>query len=122
MTVSRRRFLQSVAGGAAAAWAAGPQAWAFKPVDVKNPLGSYPQRDWERIYLDQYRYDGKFPWICHPNDTHMCRMMAYTRNGVMIRAEQNYDHQRAGDLWRPRGNPLHVGVRRENPTARARRD
>ncbi len=111
MSLSRRRFLQAMGAAGAAAWSGHRKAWALRPLSVDNPLGSYPCRDWEKVYLDQYRYDGKFTWICHPNDTHMCRMMAYTRNGVMIRAEQNYDHQRAGDLygnsatvaWNPRG-------------------
>jgi len=91
--------------------APGPQAWAFTPVSVDNPLGRYPDRDWERVYRDQYAYDGSFTWICAPNDTHMCRMRAFVRNGVMLRSEQNYDHDRCGDLygnkataaWNPRG-------------------
>ena len=78
-----------------------------------NPLGSYPNRDWEKIYLDQYRYDSTFTWVCGPNDTHMCRLRAFVRNGVMVRSEQNYDHERCGDLygnhatnaWNPRGCP-----------------
>jgi nitrate reductase alpha subunit len=76
-------------------------------------LGSYPDRGWEKIYLDQYRYDSTFTWVCAPNDTHMCRLRAFVRNGVMIRSEQNYDHDRYGDLygnkatksWNPRGCP-----------------
>jgi nitrate reductase alpha subunit len=93
--------------------AAGPQSWAFQPVSVENPLGTYPDRGWEKIYLDQYRYDSTFTWICAPNDTHMCRLKAFVRNGVMIRSEQNYDHDRYGDVygnratkaWNPRGCP-----------------
>ena len=65
------------------------------------------------MYLDQYRYDDTFTWICAPNDTHMCRLRAFVRNGVVIRSEQNYDHDRCGDLygnratkaWNPRGCP-----------------
>lgn len=91
--------------------APGPQAWAFDPLKIENPLGSYPNRDWERVYRDQYRYDDTFTWVCAPNDTHMCRLRAFVRNGVMLRSEQNYDHDRAGDLygnkatkaWNPRG-------------------
>jgi nitrate reductase alpha subunit len=87
--------------------------WAFQPLNVDNPLGSYPDRGWEKIYLDQYRYDDSFTWICAPNDTHMCRLRAFVRNGVMIRSEQNYDHDRYGDMygntatkaWNPRGCP-----------------
>ncbi|MCH8135764.1 MAG: molybdopterin-dependent oxidoreductase, partial [Proteobacteria bacterium] len=79
--------------------------------DIENPLEFYPDRDWEKVYLDQYSYDDSFTWICAPNDTHMCRLRAFVRNGVMIRSEQNYDHDRYGDLygnrttqsWNPRG-------------------
>jgi nitrate reductase alpha subunit len=113
MEVSRRRFLESCLAVGGGLLAAGPQSWAFAPVDVANPLGAYPDRDWEQIFLDQYRYDESFTWICAPNDTHMCRMRAFVRNGVMIRSEQNYDHDRYGDLygnratkaWNPRGCP-----------------
>ena len=114
MTVSRRHFLKScLAAGGSSLLAHGAQAWAFGPVSVENPLGAYPDRGWEKIYLDQYHYDRTFTWICAPNDTHMCRMKAFVRNGVMIRSEQNYDHDRYGDLygnkatksWNPRGCP-----------------
>jgi len=114
MEISRRRFLEaclSTTGGVLLA--TGPQAWAFTPVSVENPLGTYPNRDWEKVYLDQYRYDSTFTWVCAPNDTHMCRLRAFVRNGVMLRSEQNYDHDRCGDLygnkatkaWNPRGCP-----------------
>lgn len=113
MSVSRRQFLESCMATGGSLLAAGAQAWAFQPLNVENPLGSYPDRGWEKIYLDQYRYDDSFTWICAPNDTHMCRMRAFVRNGVMIRSEQNYDHDRYGDLygnhatkaWNPRGCP-----------------
>lgn len=113
MDISRRRFLETCAAGGGILLASGPQAWAFQPVSVENPLGAYPDRGWEKIYLDQYRYDSTFTWICAPNDTHMCRLRAFVRNGVMIRSEQNYDHDRYGDLygnkatkaWNPRGCP-----------------
>jgi len=80
---------------------------------IENPLEHYPDRGWESIYRDQYAVDRTFTWICAPNDTHMCRMRAFVRNGVMLRAEQNYDGDRCGDLygnkttaaWNPRGCP-----------------
>ena len=100
-----------MAAGGGVFLAPGPQAWAFEAVSVDNPLGAYPHRDWEKVYLDQYRYDSTFTWVCAPNDTHMCRLKAFVRNGVMLRSEQNYDHDRCGDLygnkatkaWNPRG-------------------
>jgi nitrate reductase alpha subunit len=113
MDITRRRFLETCTAGGGILLAAGPSAWALQPVSVENPLGAYPDRGWEKIYLDQYRYDSTFTWICAPNDTHMCRLRAFVRNGVMIRSEQNYDHDRYGDLygnkatkaWNPRGCP-----------------
>lgn len=113
MEISRRRFLELCGIGGGVLLASPVQSWAFQPLSVENPLGSYPDRAWEKIYLDQYRYDDSFTWICAPNDTHMCRMRAFVRNGVMIRSEQNYDHDRYGDMygnkmtkaWNPRGCP-----------------
>jgi len=114
MEVSRRRFLEScLAASGSALLATGARGWALSPVSVENPLGTYPDRGWEKIYLDQYHYDSTFTWICAPNDTHMCRLRAFVRNGVMLRSEQNYDHDRCGDLygnkatkaWNPRGCP-----------------
>ncbi|HSL27140.1 MAG TPA: molybdopterin-dependent oxidoreductase, partial [Acidimicrobiia bacterium] len=76
-----------------------------------NPLLTYPNRDWERIYRDQYAYDESHTVICAPNDTHMCRLRAFVRNGVVTRLEQNYDGGNYGDPqgnrstvhWNPRG-------------------
>jgi len=113
MTISRRKFLETCAAAGGLLLSAGPRSWALEPLNVENPLGAYPNRDWEKVYLDQYQYNDAFTWICAPNDTHMCRLKAFVRNGVMIRSEQNYDHDRCGDLygnkatkaWNPRGCP-----------------
>jgi nitrate reductase alpha subunit len=80
---------------------------------VPNPLLSYPNRGWERIYRDQYAYDSTFTFVCAPNDTHMCRLRAFVRNGVVTRIEQNYDGGSYSDPqgnrstvhWNPRGCP-----------------
>ena len=78
---------------------------------IENPLETYPFRDWEHVYRDQYAYDDSFTFICSPNDTHACRLRAFTRNGVIQRIEQNYDVGRYADQlgntasvkWHPRG-------------------
>ncbi len=112
--LSRRGFLQMIGVGTCVL--AGPMdvLGALAPLqDIENPLDHYPNRGWESVYRDQYRYDRTFTWICAPNDTHMCRMKAFVRNGVMVRSEQNYDNDRCGDLygnnasvaWNPRGCP-----------------
>lgn len=110
----RRRFLQAL--GMGTVWALAPTQLlhALTPLaGIENPLDYYPDRDWEKVYRDQYRYDRSFTWICAPNDTHMCRMRGFVRNGILVRSEQNYDHGRYTDLygnhvgpsWNPRGCP-----------------
>ena len=113
--VSRRDFLR-IAGmtGVMGAVLTSP-AYAFlKPiVGVDNPLDVYPDRDWEKVYRDQYRYDSSFTFVCSPNDTHSCRVRAIVRNGIVTRTEQNYDVQKYQDLygnnatinWNPRMCP-----------------
>ena len=114
MNVSRRQFLAAGGAGLIAWGARGLSLAALAPIiEVGNPLESYPSRGWEKVYRDQYRYDGSFTWVCSPNCTHECRLRAFTRNGVVLRAEQNYDQHRITDLyglkathhWNPRGCP-----------------
>ena len=77
MFVSRRQFLK-VTTGTVAAVALADKALALTAlqpvVEVGNPLGEYPDRAWERVYHDQYRYDSSFTSVCSPNDTHACRV------------------------------------------------
>ena len=107
MFLTRRQFLKTTAGTIAAV-AIADQALALtalQPViEVGNPLGEYPDRSWERVYHDQYRYDSSFTYCCAPNDTHECRVRAFVRNGVVMRVEQNYDHQTYEDLYGNRGS------------------
>ncbi|KAA0237090.1 nitrate oxidoreductase subunit alpha [bacterium] len=104
MKLSRRGFLKLGTGtavGATALYLETHLAFLQSSTGIENPLAQYPARDWERIYRDQYRYDSSFAFICAPNDTHMCRLRAFVRNGVVMRIEQNYD----GDAYRdPQGN------------------
>ncbi|MEP0842378.1 MAG: molybdopterin-dependent oxidoreductase [Phycisphaerae bacterium] len=94
---SRREFL--IGGGALAAGLGWPlKSLAFRP-EIANPLGHYPARDWEKVYRDQYRYDATFSWVCSPNDTHACRVLAYTRNGVITRMGSQYDCEHYADLY-----------------------
>ena len=113
--LTRRTFLKLSGGAAATAvLMSSPAALALRrlqPIAIANPLEDYPNRDWERIYRNQYAYDGTFTYVCSPNDTHACRLRAFTRNGVVARIEQNYDVGRYSDLlgnkatehWNPRG-------------------
>ena len=111
--LSRRTFLKLSAGTLAAVSAASILDLAFleEITDIPNPLESYPDRDWEKVYLDQYHYDDSFTFICAPNDTHNCRLRAFVRNGIITRMEQCYDSGDVDDLygnkltplWNPRG-------------------
>ncbi len=101
MKLTRRKFLGIAATGAGLVLA--DKAFAFqalKPaVEVGNPLDTYPDRGWEKIYHDQYRFDRTFTYICSPNDTHACRVRAFVRNGVVMRLEQNYDSGKIKDIY-----------------------
>jgi nitrate reductase alpha subunit len=109
--MDRRQFLQSTLASFAGTGLLAPKLWGLEPVSIENPLGIYPNRDWEQVYRDQYRTDSSFTWVCAPNDTHNCRMRAFVRNGVVIRSEQAYEGGTCKDLygnsdtvhWNPRG-------------------
>ena len=114
MKLTRRTFMKVAGGVTAAVSIPMRNALAFKAlkpaVEVDNPLDSYPDRNWEDVYRNQYKYDRSFPFVCSPNDTHQCRVRAFVRNGVVIRVEQDYEHQDYGDIegrtpqrsWNPR--------------------
>lgn len=97
---TRREFLQTggVFVGATALLGWPLRSLAFRP-DIENPLAFYPAREWEKIYRDQYRYDGSFSWVCSPNDTHACRVLAYTRNGVITRMGTQYNYENYSDIY-----------------------
>jgi len=116
MPIDRREFVKGAAaavGGAAVAIAGSSLALdLLRPLpDIPNPLDYYPERDWEQVYRDQYRYDSSFTFVCAPNDTHNCRLRAFVRNGVIVRVEQAYDVTTYEDTygnrptanWNPRG-------------------
>src|SRR5881397_2899362 len=110
MFLTRRQFLKASAGTITALAIADKALalTALQPViEVGNPLGEYPDRSWERVYHDQYRYDSSFSYVCTPNDTQACRVRAFVRNGVVMRVEQNYDHQTYEDLYGNRGTFAH---------------
>src|SRR5262245_28330426 len=67
--------------------------------EIANPLAAYPNRDWEKLYRNQYAYDRAFSWVCAPNDTHNCRITAHVRNGVIVRLGEDYDVARYSDIY-----------------------
>ena len=107
--LSRRDFLQTLsAAGFGALAASATTAWALDA--VTNPLASYPDRGWERVYRDLWKYDSKYTFTCAPNDTHNCLLNAYVRQGVITRIGPTMKYGEAKDLagkgsshrWDPR--------------------
>ena len=106
--MTRREFLKlsGLTGMGLALLSKGLPLWALEPVEeIENPLAYYPNRNWEKIYRDQYRYDRAFSWVCSPNDTHACRVQAYVRNGIVVRIGSQYDYQNYADLYGNKATP-----------------
>lgn len=113
--MDRRRFLRTtgIATAGAAAIAAGlldveralalgdpPQLVALQRiVRVENPLKSYPERGWEKIYRDLFAEDSSFAFLCAPNDTHNCYLKAYVKNGYIVRIGPSYGYGKATDIY-----------------------
>ena len=90
MTLTRREFLKISAATVTALSTLGSRGLSLSnlgPIIVGNPLDYYPERDWEKVYRDQYSYDSSYNWVCSPNDTHCCRIRTFVRNGIAIRQE-----------------------------------
>lgn len=107
--LSRRDFLAAVSGAGFAAFVRSvSQAWQLEA--VTNPLASYPNRDWEEVYRDLWRYDSTFTFLCAPNDTHNCLLRAYVGSGIVTRIGPTMRYGEAEDLdgrrtthrWDPR--------------------
>ena len=99
---NRRQFLfQLTLAGAGAATV---NSWAqdavqnIEPLTIDNPLGSYPNRDWEQLYRDLYKSDSTFTFLCAPNDTHNCLLNAHIKNGVVTRISPTFGFSKATDL------------------------
>src|SRR5262245_40935053 len=99
--LSRRDFIQrsGLVGAGLAAAQMLPLRFLQAAADVNNPLEFHANRDWERLYRNQYAYDRAFSWVCAPNDTHNCRITAHVRNGVIIRMGEQYDVGTYVDLY-----------------------
>jgi len=107
--LSRRDFLRAAgAAGFAGLIASATKAWGLEA--VANPLAAYPDRDWERVYRDLWKYDSTFTFLCAPNDTHNCILNGFVRSGVVTRIGPTMRYGEATDLegnrathrWDPR--------------------
>lgn len=115
---SRRKFIRNISLAALGAFALNQldaknfnQAFAlFDPVDIKNPLAAYPDRNWEKTYRDLWKYDSEFTFLCAPNDTHNCLLKAHVKNDTVVRIAPSYGFSKAEDKqlnqasarWEPR--------------------
>ncbi len=107
--IDRRQFLKAAqAAGFGALIASANRAWGLQA--PSNPLASYPDRSWEKVYRDLFKYDSTFHFLCAPNDTHNCLIKSFVRSGVMTRLGPSMRYGEATDLqgnrttnrWDPR--------------------
>lgn len=96
---SRRDFLKWSLAGVAGLAVSSPKLAFLQPVSIENPLGEYPNREWEKLYRDKFRYDSIFTFTCAPNDTHNCLLRAYVRNGIIVRVGPTYAFGNAVDAY-----------------------
>ncbi|TAN58868.1 molybdopterin oxidoreductase, partial [bacterium] len=59
----------------------------------------YPDRDWEKIYRSQFKYDSTYHFLCAPNDTHNCLLKAYVKNDIITRIGPSYGYGKAKDIY-----------------------
>jgi len=107
--ISRREFMARIsAAGFGALVASTTTAWGLEA--ITNPLAVYPNRDWEKVYRDLWKYDSRYTFTCAPNDTHNCLLNAHVRQGVITRIGPTMKYGEAVDLlgngtshrWDPR--------------------
>ena len=104
--LKRRSFLRMLAGGALTLAATPLMAEVFKdvfnkfePVSIDNPLAHYPNRGWEKVFRDIWKYDYEYSFVCAPNDTHECLLRAHVKNGVVIRIAPTFNYHKAKDIY-----------------------
>jgi len=98
--ITRREFLRLSLTSLAGIIISEPLLASLKFIpEIDNPLDFYPERDWEKIYRDQFRYDYTFHFLCAPNDTHNCLLKAYVKNGVITRIGPSYGYGKAEDIY-----------------------
>src|SRR3989338_3886805 len=98
--LTRKKFLKISIASIAGLVVSSPLLASLKFVaEVDNPLDFYPDRDWEKIYRDQYKYDSTFHFLCAPNDTHNCLLRAYMKNNIVTRIGPSYGYGKAKDIY-----------------------
>jgi nitrate reductase alpha subunit len=108
-TITRRGFLEAMsAAGFGALALSATSGWGLDA--ITNPLSVYPDRGWEHVYRDLFKYDSTFTFSCAPNDTHNCILRGFVKQGVITRIGPTMRYGEATDLqgnavshrWDPR--------------------
>ena len=98
--ITRRKFLKASLVTAAGVIISKPLLASLQFIpEIDNPLEFYPDRDWEKIYHDQFKHDYTYHFLCAPNDTHNCLLKAYVKNDVITRIGPSYGYGKAEDLY-----------------------
>jgi nitrate reductase alpha subunit len=106
LRLTRRQFLSALPKGIAGAAGAMYLPWELlrfsflQPIEPgHNPLQSYPNRDWEKVYRDLYTPDLTYHYLCGPNDTHGCLLKANVKNGVVVYVDPSFGYGKARDIY-----------------------
>src|SRR3990170_1304176 len=98
--ITRRNFIKISAATISALGMSNPVLAAFKFIpEIDNPLDFYPDRDWEKIYRDQFKYDSTVHFLCAPNDTHNCLLRGFVKNDIITRIGPSYGYGKAEDVY-----------------------
>lgn len=97
---TRREFIKTSLSSVLALAVSEPVLSSLKFLpEIDNPLAYYPERNWEKIYRNQFKHDYTFHFLCAPNDTHNCLLKSYVKNGVITRIGPSYGYGKATDVY-----------------------
>ncbi|WP_424018406.1 molybdopterin-dependent oxidoreductase [Halorientalis pallida] len=94
---ARRDFLKGLGAATAVGvtgFGLGQQSEMDSLEIVDDPIGSYPYRDWEDLYREEWDWDSKARSTHSVNCTGSCSWQVYVRNGQVWREEQAGDYPR----------------------------
>jgi complex iron-sulfur molybdoenzyme family reductase subunit alpha len=96
LDLARREFLKGLGATAAVAGtttALGDDLFQMDGLEiVDDPIGSYPYRDWEDLYREEWDWDSTARSTHSVNCTGSCSWEVYVRNGQVWREEQAGDY------------------------------
>ncbi|WP_440991614.1 molybdopterin-dependent oxidoreductase [Haloarchaeobius baliensis] len=96
LDLARRDFLKGIGATATVAGSASVLGDDLLGMDglevVDDPIGSYPYRDWEDLYREEWDWDSKARSTHSVNCTGSCSWEVYVRNGQVWRESQAGDY------------------------------